>query len=318
MTRPQGSQRPRRVGHCLLVVQVAAALAALCACAAPVAAPTVDPQALDRERTRLATIALASWEVEEQRVYAVSRRLLSTALERGTCAPARPDRGLLLESIADLPEGLAAEVKKSNLRARGMAVIAVEPDGPAARAGVRVGDAVREVNGSASTSADALPAAWKSGESIVLGIESADGERQVTLGARPNCDVRVVMDDTHDIVASTDSAGTIHVAQGIVQALQDDDSLAFVIAHELGHRAHDDSAVVRLLASARSRDQERQADLFGIQLARAAGFDVQRIADVWDRLAQLDPDRVGQNWLEDHPLRAERSLRLREAIATVK
>ena len=308
------SPTPRPLRHAL----AAAALAALGACTTPLPSPPIDPKALTAERLRMTTLALAGWDAEVARVDAVAQRLLGAALARGLCAPTRPDRGLRLEAVADLPDGLAAEVRSAGLRARGLAVVAVDADGPAAQAGVRPGDRVLALDGAPlAPGAAALPPAWGGDRPVTRALDGAGGPREAVVGTRARCDARVLLDASHDLVASTDAAGTVHIAQGMVQALTDDASLAFVIGHELGHRAHGDSAAIRLFDASGSQDQERRADRFGIELVHAAGYDVHQVADVWDRLARLDPDRVGQNPLRDHPLRAERNLRLREAIVAL-
>jgi len=302
-----------------MALAMAVALTALAACTTTAPSPPIRDEALQAERLRMTQIALDGWDAETRRVYGVSQRLLSTALAKGWCTPARADRGVLVESGADLPPGLAAEVRAAAPKATGLRVVAVAANAvAAAAAGIVAGDLVLAVNGEPVSPANWPVAAWHAAQDVELRIADAQGERTVRLASQPTCAVDVVMDASHDLSAETAANGTIHVAQGMVQALQDDDSLALVIGHELGHRAHSDSALPRLLDASASQDQERQADLFGLRLLVEAGYDTRRVADVWDRLARLDPDRIGQNWLRDHPLRAERSLRLHEAIAATQ
>ena len=281
--------------------------------------PPVQDAALRAERHRMTQLALTSWEAEVQRVYDVSQRMLAAATAKGWCGPRRTDHGLRIETISELPAGLAAEVRADVADAafRPLRIIAAAPGSTAAAAGIERGSTLVAVNGEAVREGHWPVNAWAGDQAVELTIANAQGERHVRVASQTVCAVDVVMDASHELSAHTAAGGTIHVAQGMVQALQDDDSLAFVIGHELGHRAHADSALPRLLDAATSQDQERQADLFGLQLLAFAGYDPHRVADVWDRLARLDPDHVGQNWLRDHPLRAERSLRLREAIESL-
>jgi len=297
----------------LRIVRLALAAGMLAACTTPTPSPPIDDAALRAERHRMMLIALDSWNERVRRVYLVSHRLLATASEKGWCRPVRPDRGLLIQTADDLPAGLAVEVLADG-RQPPVRIVAVADASPAADAGLRADDALLAIDGEAVTPRHGPPDAWRGAQSVALTIADAEGQRTVRVASQAACALDIVMDPSHELSAETNARGVIHIAQGMVMALQDDDSLAFVIGHELGHRVHADSAWPGLLDAQASQDQERQADRFGLLLLAAAGYDPHRVADIWDRLARLDADHVGQNWLHDHPLRAERSLRLHEAI----
>jgi hypothetical protein len=267
------------------------------ACALPQPSAPIDVGVLDAERHRMAAMALASWSQEAGRVFQVAYRLSATAHDQGLCERARPERGALLLGPDQLPGSLADEVRHAGLLDHRLIVAAVAAGSPAAIAGWRAGELMSDAPGQPGSSTERVS--------------------MNAVGSRSVCDVEVVMDPAHDLYAQGTGFGTIHVSQGMVQALQDDDSLAFVIGHELGHLVHGDTAAYRWMDAPASRDQERQADLFGIRLAASAGFQVANARDVWDRLARIDPDHVGQNMLRDHPLRAERNLRLQQALANL-
>jgi predicted Zn-dependent protease len=146
-------------------------------------------------------------------------------------------------------------------------------------------------------------------------------------------------------------AGFVYVSRGLLALLNREDDLAAVLAHEVAHVAarHHQRAAIRRVAflplqiaaglgsalvgvlsptlgglvggvgrlpetvalSAYSREQEREADEVGQDLAAAAGFDPAALASVMDALSREetlnggDPDRV--SFLASHPSTPERS-----------
>jgi Zn-dependent protease with chaperone function len=293
------------------------ALGLLSGCAnAPRFAPP-DQEALTAERKHMTHIALASWEAEQARLSAIRQRLWQTATARGQCKQTQPDRGAVLASLADLPSGLRAEVADTGERAPGLYIVAVAPGSPAADAGLRAGQRISAAGSAHRSVYDTPPAEWRTGDILSVDTIDADGMHTAQVSSTQLCAVELVMDDSHDLVAYYES-GRIHIAQGMVQALPDDASLAFVVAHELGHATAGHSALSRFLDPTGSRDQESEADLLGIRLVAHAGYDITQVVDIWDQLAKLDPARISPGSRADHPLRAERKLRMQAAIAALQ
>jgi predicted Zn-dependent protease len=134
--------------------------------------------------------------------------------------------------------------------------------------------------------------------------------------------------------------GPVFITRGLVEFVQSDDELAAVIGHELAHidRRHcldghryqvvlsrlDAPAAGELmdamqqaLARSYSREQEFEADRRGTSLAWAAGYDGARAAQLFRRLAALEPQpRTGWllPYLESHPAALERAARLEREL----
>jgi hypothetical protein len=291
----------------------------LAGCATTRDFPAVEQQALAAERQHIAQVALSSWEAQRIRLYSVREKLWQTATQRGECGKTQPDRGILLESIGDLPSALRKETLETGLREQdqGLTILAVIPDAPATLAGLRAGDRLIAAGASHAAVHDELPAGWFDTADLALDIKNSDGNQTVRVGSRSLCAYDIRLENTHAIDAGFDGS-TIHISQGMLQALPDDASLAFVLAHELGHAASGHSSLTSMLNPVASRNQEREADLIGIRLTAHAGYDLATVASIWDRLAQLDPNRVGPAWLNNHPSDAERKLRLQAAIAELQ
>lgn len=119
--------------------------------------------------------------------------------------------------------------------------------------------------------------------------------------------------------------GYIFVTRGLIDLCgADPDETAFLLAHEVGHvicRHMAEQKLVNALLSALkagqiagemlgkgySREQEREADLKGAQLAAEAGFDARAALRVLRKLSDVAPDAVGLiQYFATHPNAEER------------
>ena len=143
---------------------------------------------------------------------------------------------------------------------------------------------------------------------------------------------RVVRGETINAVALP--GGNVFVFRPLMDLLRgDDNQLAFVLAHEMGHVIHRHAAekfqlgtvlnATRLAGALRqvidtgySREHEREADLKAVEIMRAAKFDPRGAAMALERMQTAS--RHGQDsggFLSTHPETADRIAYIREAIA---
>ena len=149
--------------------------------------------------------------------------------------------------------------------------------------------------------------------------------------------------NSSDINAYALPGGKISVTRGLVNRFQNEDQLAFVLGHEIGHvaarhsAAHYTKGVVvslvvagvgvaladsdyrqlgemaavlggAMLLASYSRDQERQADALGLEYITKAGYNPNAAADVQGILLSLhtrDPNLV-ERLFASHPMSQER------------
>lgn len=91
---------------------------------------------------------------------------------------------------------------------------------------------------------------------------------------------RISMSQTYDINAETEMpARSIVVSFGVIRYTRSDDELAFVIAHELAH-------VMLYAPIVDRRALELMADITGITLMIAAGYDPQAAVDLLRRMGE--------------------------------
>ena len=141
--------------------------------------------------------------------------------------------------------------------------------------------------------------------------------------------------------------GKIAVFTGILDALKlTDDELAVVLGHEMAHalREHARARTAKvtltnvgtlaiglviggnvgelarqgggLLALRFNRDDERDADLIGMEIAARAGYDPAAGITLWQKMAQVTGS-ARPTWLSTHPSSEDRAKRMKDAMKDV-
>ncbi len=176
------------------------------------------------------------------------------------------------------------------------AILTLSNGSAAARAGLKAGDWIVSINGTDLRSGpgyagvarfdDALAAALASPPANLV-IER-DAQRQgISLTGLAGCGSRIELVPGRKLNAAAD--GTIvQITSGVLEQTRDEDELAFVIAHEMAHNIL--RHLVRLDGIGRSarniRATETEADLLGLKLMRAAGYDPMAAARFWARFGK--------------------------------
>jgi hypothetical protein len=193
---------------------------------------------------------------------------------------------------------------------QGPAITAIVAGGAADKAGFRVGDVIRTVNGSPLASTqdvrankptgigyehiiDTLDRAFAAGPVTVV-IERDGQPLTIRFQGERGCASDIQVELTSSLNADADGK-IISVSQRMMRYASGDDALAFIMSHELshdilGHREMLDDEHVKLgllkyvgKNLSRIRDTEQQADYLGIYLAAAAGYDLDAVDVFWRR-----------------------------------
>lgn len=181
-------------------------------------------------------------------------------------------------------------------------ILAVAPNGPAARAGLAPGDLITAVDGQALSAGDAtarpsydglaanlrtLDAAFRRGPAT---LDVLRGGRAISVRVEPEpvCGYSVHVEPGSARNARSDGSG-VFISAGLAGFAADDADLALVLGHELAH------AVLQhrlpggaLTAAGRAGDAEREADRIGLCLARRAGYATDGAAAFWRRFGAAD------------------------------
>lgn len=341
------------------VFMIAAFAVMLGGCAGPVTmAPQGDLVEIQRETQHEKELAYKKIILDQDRVFNVAFPLL--AANADFCGErTRPAIGMTawnIDSVSRTYRPAAAALY--NLQNR-LAVQHVADKSPAAKAGIHSGDFIVAINGqnvpvgdrAIKTADNYLQAA---GYRPIEMLVERDGKlintvvQPVTACAQP-----VLLDHSSpDINAYTDGQRIV-ISKGIVRFVENDNELALVIAHELGHIAMKhidkrqqnalfggigglaiDSALAavgvstgnqfsqfghQLGAQSYSVAFEQEADYVGMYFMERAGYRTSGVADFWRRLAAEVPRSVSVR--QDHPTSPERFIaieRIHKEIARKK
>jgi len=159
--------------------------------------------------------------------------------------------------------------------------------------------------------------------------------------------VDFVIVDSEEINAWVTPAYVMYVTTALCRILPSDAQLAAVIGHELAHLKRGHIIKRQLLFTLRdifglvvgslggqagdiyrmgtnfallkfSRDQEREADFFGLYYAYLAGFNLDEVARTWVYLGAVLPRIKAPPFLLTHPITEERLARIRKIVKLIK
>jgi hypothetical protein len=238
-----------------------------------------------------------------------------------------------------------------------VSVFAVGRDSPASRGGLRQGDQILTINGwsvptgpsAIKETEDKLKAEVATNKPIQIGYRRAGREQRAMVSPATACAYSVVLSESTQINAYADGEKVV-VARGIVEALQKDEELAFVIGHELGHNimghidARKQNAVVGGVggaivdvafavvgvntggaftkigiqsgAGAFSVGFEQEADYVGLYIVALSGYNFAEAPNVWRRMAVLNPASI--NLSKSHPTTPERFVALEGGVKEIQ
>jgi hypothetical protein len=258
------------------------------------------------------------------------------------CPQTFPLTGLLFHHLAEYePKDRPLMMERYGLD-RGVGVLSVLPDTPAAAAGLLAGDVLLSVNGRAfpapagiaaepkrktwrpllERSEAVLEQALKQGPAA-LAVLRGGRELALSLGSEPGCVGRIRLARSTQMNAFS-LRGYVVMTTAMLGYVRSEDELAVVIGHELSHSILGHEGVrdeEGLLAGLGIKPnaiwrREEAADRLGLRLMAAAGYDLDAAIPFWDRyLGQYD-------WFpqifRSHPSRGARAKIAREEIAAIR
>jgi predicted Zn-dependent protease len=223
-------------------------------------------------------------------------------------------------------------------------VIDVQPGSPAQQAGLSPHDRILAISGIALPVGEGATEAFRDrldrlAPRISMTVIRDSIVRSVAIARDTVCDYDVTV-ARKDVVNAAADGKTVYVNSGLLRFISDDDELAAVVGHEIAHNAmhHMDAKKTNALVGALvgmifdvaaakhgvstdmsnqmaaagamvfSADFEREADYVGVYIMAAAGRNPAAAANVWRRIAQIEPGSI--TLASSHPTSAERFVRL--------
>lgn len=325
-------------------IAAVAALLALAACSPMSRLPEINPGLAAAERDKQMELALREQMRRTERLGSVGWRILEANTD--ACGEKlKPRFGFWAFDETLSPEPYRATWRRLYGTHQRPRVFFTAHGSPAHSAGILAGDIVLMAGGVGTETADGVKQAMAkmaeaSGPLDIL-LRREVTEIKVTLSPRPVCDFPVGLVGGDQVNAYADGS-KIYVTQGMMRFTATDEELALVVAHELGHNTqkHMDakmgnqliggligaliSVAIRTDVSqigsnigqmAFSKEFEAEADYVGTYYAAKAGFNVDRAADFWRRMAVEHPAAIGHG--TTHPDTASRFVAIEAAVKEV-
>lgn len=177
-------------------------------------------------------------------------------------------------------------------------IAAVVPGSAAAEAGLRAGDDIVSLDGTAATAlaagdgdpallADKIEerlAGTARNTPVALVVRRAGAQVSVTMHPDRGCSARFIIDTGKGMSGFSDP-DNVGLGYDLVQFTRTDDELALIAGHELAHVVNRDATVKSGLSQ---RSKEDRADVLGASLARCAGYDLDKALAFWPRYKKQD------------------------------
>ncbi|MFN7114246.1 MAG: M48 family metalloprotease [Alphaproteobacteria bacterium] len=334
----------------------ALALLTLAACAGPITAPPQSSRTeIQQETLKQQSLVFERHVADSGRIFMLSYPLSVANAE--FCRPrTSPSVGATVWSLNSLKGDMQNVARQTYGLGPRLTLRDVVRNGPAAKAGLRAGDILIAING------QNLPAnaqASQIAENLIKqsGMRPVDvvferGGRAMNTALQPveACNYPVILDsNSNDINAYADGQKIV-ISRGIVRFAENDNEIAMVIAHELGHSAlrHVDKmrqnatvgslgglAIDSLLAAAGvstggagmqmggqmalqqySVPFEQEADYVGMYFMERAGYNTANVANFWRRMGAENARAI--NTRTTHPTSVERFLAIERTYAEIQ
>ncbi len=330
----------------------------LTACAAPtMTGPRVDKELIDTERKKQYEMVVEENFRQYDRLNRVGFAVLkSNADWCGRDGRARPSIGILTSATSSIKEPIKGAVKRILDITGDAGVVTVVPKNtPGSNAGLQRGDVITKLNDevipadvTAKKLADAIKkhtdASFTAGKPLMMTVARNGQNSTKSVSPVLACDFYLAVEDKNDVNAFADGKGIVF-SKGMMKFAENDDELAVVMGHELGHNLnrHIDAKKTNLAggmlldvlagavggvntggmfsgmaANAYSQDFEREADYVGLYLTARAGYEIDHAANFWRRMAVENPATIKQSHTASHPATAERFVSLDATVDEIQ
>ena len=273
---------------------------------------------LSAEQTRQEVLGFAEMDRLQERLMQVALPVLkaNTAL----CPKTRQDIGVMMHTVKTYPKALRPAAQRELGATDNLSVRLVVKGSPADAAGVKVSDQFLSAEGKAvSPNSKALQTQFKQGGNIR--VRRGGEDLSLTVKSDPVCGYTVRLAQTSTINAYADGRN-ITMTSGMMNFVKNDDELALIIGHELGHntmghiRKIVSNIVLSLGGTRYTRPFETEADYVGLYYMVRAGYSPEGVEDFWRRLAITNPKYVARD--KTHPRYPNRYLSIAATREEIK
>jgi len=280
--------------------------------------PDITPPALSAEQSRQEVLAFDNMERLQERLMKVARPVLKANTE--LCPKTRQDIGVVMHSLKSYSKPLRPAAKRELGAADEPSIRLVVKGSPAEAAGLKAGDQFINAEGKIITPyAKDLQKALKAGETI--DIKRGEQTLSLPITSETLCGYTVRLSQTSTINAYADG-NNITMTSGMMNFVKDDNELALIVGHELGHNTmgHIRKIVSNIILSVGgtryTRPFETESDYVGLYYMVRAGYSPEGVEDFWRRLAVTNPKYVAR--AKTHPTYPNRYLSIAATREEIK
>lgn len=280
--------------------------------------PDISLPQLSNEQSHQETMAFDERGRLQQRLMQVALPVLKANTE--LCPKTRQDIGVMMHNVKTYTKALRPAAQRE-LGAKDTPSVSVIVPGSAAEAvGLKVGDQFLDEKGKSI---------WSSHKSFQQQLKNGDPVRvrrgdkvfDVNLKSETVCGYNIRLTQTSTINAYADGKN-ITMTAGMMNFVKNDDELALIIGHELGHNTmgHIRKIVSNIILTAGAtrytRPFESESDYVGMYYMVRAGYSPEGVEDFWRRLAVTNPKYVARD--KTHPRYPNRYLSLAATREEIK
>jgi Zn-dependent protease with chaperone function len=319
-------------------------------CAPTLKQTHISDQDIKAEKEKQQEIAFDTLIKRQKRLYDVSFPLLAASSSMNI-NDVRPVGGFMFCTKDAYPKDYQDIAKRYFNIGDKPVIYYVHPKFPAAKVGIKTGDRLINYNGSVLTGKsfkeinNILQQSQLSKNNQITMVVEREGQimdfkmegipcSKYFMGVVPNDQINALSDGSNIVVYS-----------GLIRYVENDDELAFVVAHEIAHNVlghigkkrgnvllgsvldvlilattgvSTGGAFGQVGGAAFSKGFEFEADYAGLYIAARAGYDVSSAANFWRRLAAEYPKSMEKAFAASHPSTPERFVAMEKTIQEIK
>jgi len=280
--------------------------------------PDIAQAKLSAEQSHQEVMAFDEMDRLQQRLMQVALPVLKANTE--LCPKTRQDVGVMMHNVKTYTKVLRPAAQRE-LGALDTPSISLIVSGSAAdAAGLKVGDQFLNEKDKAIWSNDkSLQDTLKTGKPVR--IRRGAEEMTVNLKSETVCGYNIRLAQTSTINAYADGKN-ITMTAGMMNFVKNDDELALIVGHELGHNTmgHIRKIVSNIILTAGAtrytRPFESESDYVGMYYMVRAGYSPEGVEEFWRRLAITNPKHVARD--KTHPRYPNRYLSLAATREEIK
>ena len=263
--------------------------------------PEISAPQLTAEQSQQEVLAFKEMDRLQQRLMQVALPVMKANTE--LCPKTRQDMGVVMHSAKSYSKGLRPAARRELDAGDELSVRLIVKESAAKAAGIKVGDQFLDEKGKIiSPHSKAMQKHLKKGGTIRVRRNGENLSLQVK--SETVCGYNIRLAQTSTINAYADGKN-ITMTAGMMNFVKNDDELALIIGHELGHntmghiRKIVSNVILSLGGTRYTRPFESEADYVGMYYISRAGHSLEGVENFWRRLAVTNPKYIARD--KTHP-----------------